>query len=151
MLASRCDARIGWSLRMMRQRTMQTRNALTAALCVFFACGTVNDVFAAGAMFLQDTAHAALTEEDKKLQHDNAISVLNGEDANGSKEWSNPKTRSSGRSQSLGNLKSEDGLHCRRLRLYTNAKGVESQLTFPVCKNVGGDWFIASGMKLTKA
>jgi hypothetical protein len=106
---------------------------------------------AAGATFLKDTAIAALTSEDLKLQSDAALSVLEDKNPRAAKEWANPQSNASGRIQSLGNFKSEDGMHCRKLQLAASARGIDSQFSFPVCKVEGGEWMIASGMKLSPA
>jgi 17 kDa outer membrane surface antigen len=134
-----------------RWHAMRAHNAVISFTCALLATSVANDALGAGAAFLHNTAIAALSDEDRQLQRDTAISVLESEDPKLSKTWDNPKTRSSGRSDSLGNYKSDDGLHCRKLRLFTHAKGIDSQLEFPVCKNPGGEWFIASGKKLSKA
>jgi|JRYI01.1.fsa_nt_gb surface antigen len=106
---------------------------------------------AANTGFLKDTALAFLSEEDMKLQTATALSVLEGADARGLKEWKNPKSGARGRSQGLGNFKSSDGLHCRKLRLWVEARGIETQFSFPVCKGNDGEWFIASGKTLHRA
>lgn len=117
---------------------------------ILFCATAVPLCFAGNLSFLNDTAVASLTDADRKLQLDAARAVLESPDATSSAEWSNPDSGSSGRVQSLGNLESEDGLHCREVRLYCKAKGVASQFAFPVCKDPKGDWFIASGKKLKK-
>jgi len=119
--------------------------------CALLAILPTTVLFAANAGFLKDTALAYLTDEDRRMQTQTAISVLDDADATAAKDWKNPKTGSSGRSESLGNFRSNDGLHCRKLRLLTTAKGIDSQFSFPVCKNAQGDWFIASGKQLTPA
>lgn len=104
---------------------------------------------AAGLGFLRDTALPALTDADRKLQGDAILGVLEDANPRTVKEWSNPKSRASGRVQTLGNFQSDAGLHCRKLQMSTLAKGIDSQFSFPVCKSASGEWFIASGMKLT--
>jgi surface antigen len=107
--------------------------------------------FGANTGFLNDTAIAALTEDDRKIQVETAVNVLESSAEKSAKDWTNPATGSSGRVESSGNFKSEDGLHCRKMKLFTRAKGIESQFAFPVCKKPSGEWFIASGKKLTNA
>jgi len=132
--------------------TQSTRARLTSALLTsLLTMLATTSVFAANAGFLKDTALAYLTDEDRRLQTDTAISVLENVDAAAAKDWKNPKTGSSGRSESLGNFRSQDGLHCRKLRLSTTARGIDSQFSFPVCKSAAGEWFIASGKQLTPA
>ena len=106
--------------------------------------------FAVNSSFLNESALTNLTDEDRKLQLDAAMGVLEDAAASSSREWNNPSSGASGQADTLGNFTSDDGLHCRKLRLRTTAKGVESRFEFPVCKKTDGDWFIASGMKLTR-
>lgn len=129
---------------------MQRKKGFIQAAGALGVIGLPAVVAAAGAAFLKDTAMADLTDADLKLQNETAISVLEDPASDASKEWNNPNSGSSGRSESLGNFKSDDGLHCRKLRLWTQAKGIESRFAFPVCKGEDGTWFIASGKKLSK-
>jgi hypothetical protein len=119
--------------------------------CAVLTLVPTNPLFAANAGFLKDTALAYLTDEDRRMQTETALSVLDDANATSVKAWQNPKTGSSGRSESLGNFRSEDGLHCRKLRLSTTAKGIDSLFSFPVCRSAAGEWFIASGKRLTAA
>ena len=127
---------------------------LTAALglCLLGLCllGVQIDSLAGNATFLSDSAQASMTSDDRKLQGEAALSVLADANPTAVKEWSNATSGSSGRAESLGNLRSSDGLQCRELKLHSQAKGVASQFVFPVCQDADGEWFIASGMKLTK-
>lgn len=107
--------------------------------------------FAANSSFLDQSAMTNLTDEDRKLQLDAAMGVLEADAASSSREWKNPSSGASGQADTLGNFKSDDGLHCRKLRLRTTARGVDSRFEFPVCKQADGEWFIASGKKLTRA
>ncbi|MFL6551413.1 MAG: RT0821/Lpp0805 family surface protein [Povalibacter sp.] len=100
--------------------------------------------------FLNDTALAALDEDDRTLQRAAAYSVLDAEDPVSSKEWKNDKSGSSGKIHSLGNYRSDDGLHCRKIRILTQAKSLKNDVTLPVCKLSDGDWIFASGKKLAK-
>src|SRR5687768_17613154 len=109
--------------------------------CAVLTILTTTPLLAANAGFLKDTALAYLTDEDRRMQTQTAIAVLDDVAAKAAKDWKNPKTGASGRSESLGNFRSNDGLHCRKLRLLTTAKGIDSQFSFPVCKNAGGEWF----------
>jgi surface antigen len=120
---------------------------LTAAAAAFAYQANLH---AAGTAFLKDTALAFLTEEDRRLHLAAALDVLEGSDPDGSKEWRNPATGASGKSRSLGNLKSSEGLHCRKLKLTVDAKGITTEFAFPACKGNDGEWFIASGKTLHK-
>ncbi len=101
--------------------------------------------------FLDDTAIAFLTEADMKLQREAAVRVLESDDPKFVQEWKNFSSGYSGRIQGLGAFHSADGLTCRKLRIWTQARGVESQFVFPFCKGASGEWFIASGKRLFKA
>lgn len=121
----------------------------TAFLMVFSASTLLSaGLPAADLAFLRDTAITALTDADRKLQNEAILSALEDPQPQTAKEWNNPKTRASGRAQTLGNFKTEEGLHCRKLQVLTQAKGIDNQFSFPVCKSERGEWFIASGKKL---
>ena len=127
---------------------MRQVSVISPLMCALLMM-TPGVAFSANAGFLNDTAITALTDADRKIQLDTALVVLESADPKSTKEWQNPTTGSSGRIETLGNFKSEDGLHCRKMKLFTRAKGIESQFAFPVCKKVTGEWFIASGKQLT--
>lgn len=101
--------------------------------------------------FLEDTAISLLKEADIKLQRAAALTVLESDDAHSAQEWKNSSSGNSGRVQGMGDFNSDDGLACRKLRIRTQAKGVESEFVFPFCKRADGEWLIASGKRLLKA
>ena len=101
--------------------------------------------------FLQDTPMAYLTEADRRLQREAALFVLEHERPDAVREWSNPSTGASGRIEGQGDLVSNDGLPCRKIKIVAQAKGAESVFALPVCKNGKGEWFFGSGLKLTPA
>jgi hypothetical protein len=104
---------------------------------------------ASAPLFLGDTGNRNLNDADRKLQADAALSVLENPNPTSQMEWSNPRSGASGIVQTLGALESEDGLTCRTLQLENKTRGGNNRLSFPVCKGTDGEWFIASGMKLT--
>lgn len=101
--------------------------------------------------FLEDTAISFLKQADMELQRDAALSVLESDDPHSAQEWKNSSSGYSGRVQGLGAFNSADGLKCRKLRIWTQAGGVESEFVFPFCKGASGEWFIASGKRLLEA
>jgi surface antigen len=128
----------------------QLQLSITTGVLLAALVATATVSFAGNLGFLNDTAIAALTDEDRKMQLDAAVSALESADGKATREWTNPATHSFGRTESSGNYKSEDGLHCRKMKLFVQAKGIESQFAFPVCKGADGEWFIATGKTLTK-
>ena len=126
---------------------MNTRAILLAVLLV----STAPALFAGNESFLKDTPLAALNDEDRELQRQAAFAVLDAENAMSSKEWKNPQTGAWGEIRGLGNYRSEDGLHCRKIKIFTEAESMKYESTFPVCKTPAGEWMFASGKKLTKA
>lgn len=98
--------------------------------------------------FLENTPAVALTDEDRKLQSDAGIAVLSDPNARLSKAWKNPATGHSGSFQGLGDLRSEDGLHCRKIKILTDAAGRKNQMVVPVCLTARGEWMFASGKTL---
>jgi hypothetical protein len=101
--------------------------------------------------FLDDTAISFLQQADIELQREAALTVLESGDPHSAQEWKNSSSGYSGRVQGLGAFSSADGLMCRKLRIWTQARGVESEFVFPFCKDASGEWFIASGKRLLKA
>lgn len=116
--------------------------AITVALPTFAG--------AAGLGFLKNTPLYYFTEQDLQLMSDAANVVLNDPDSTTVREWSNPKNKYSGKVEGLGSFKSTDGLQCRKLRIWTQARGVENIATYPVCKNVQGQWQLSSGRELVQ-
>ena len=98
--------------------------------------------------FLDNSPLSALTDIDRQLQRDAALYVLESQDGHATREWRNPQTGFSGRIEGQGNLVSAEGLRCRNCICSQKAQGLRSSFAFPVCKDTGGNWFIASGMKL---
>jgi hypothetical protein len=98
--------------------------------------------------FLRDTPVMYLTDTDKKMQRDAALFVLEQAEPDAAREWRNPMTGYSGRIEGQGDLISDDGLQCRKLKIVVNAKGGESVFVLPLCKNAKGEWFFGSGLKL---
>jgi hypothetical protein len=136
---------------MMARPMRQTRLALTIT-CALLVSHAAPPARAANAGFLQDTAALAFfTDADIKIHVQTALQVLESVQAKESRTWKNSASGFSGRAESLGNFRSEDGLHCRKIRLFTQARGIESQFALPVCKNPCGEWFIASAKRLSKA
>jgi surface antigen len=103
---------------------------------------------AAGLGFLSDSAFVAMTDEDRKLQLVAALNALSSSEPQKQVEWKNPQSGASGTVEARGHYTADDGLHCRKLSLLTQAKGVENRFVFPVCKDSNGQWFIASGKKI---
>lgn len=116
--------------------------------CAWLALGPIA-ALAGNTGFLNDTAIAALSDEDRKLQLEAALQALESTELNASRDWRNPASGASGRIDSFGKFRTDDGLRCRQVTLFARAKGIESQFAFPVCQRTSGEWFIASGMKLT--
>lgn len=100
--------------------------------------------------FLEDTPGVTFTDEDRKLQLDAAIAVLSDSNPRLSKKWKNPATGHSGSFEGLGNLRSEDGLHCRKIKILSEAAQRKNRMILPVCQTAEGDWMFASGKKLTQ-
>lgn len=122
---------------------MSLRYAITIALCAVPVMA-----FALDLDFLRDTPVMYLTEADKRMQRDAAMFVLEQTEPNVEREWRNPATGYSGRIEGQGDLISDDGLQCRKLKIVVRAKGGESVFVLPLCKNASGEWFFGSGLKL---
>jgi hypothetical protein len=105
---------------------------------------------AAGLGFLNNTPLSYFTEQDLQLMRDAAASVLDDVNPQAVREWTNPANKYSGKIEGLGSFRSSDGFRCRKLRITTQAKGIESAATYPVCKTAKDEWQLASGKELVK-
>jgi len=123
---------------------------LIACAAVLVCAATPVAGVAAGLGFLRNTPLSYFTDEDMKLMREAAQAVLADTSSEASREWKNPKTGYSGQIRSLGKYTSSDGLECRRLKLGTQAKGIENEQTLAVCQASDGEWRIASGKQLEK-
>nr|WP_298723283.1 RT0821/Lpp0805 family surface protein [uncultured Steroidobacter sp.] len=90
-----------------------------------------------------------MSDADKKLLRDAVLKVLESSDVRAVREWKNDATGFSGRVEGRGAMQSAEGLSCRRLQLRAQGQGMQSQFTFPFCKDEAGEWFIASGKTFT--
>lgn len=97
---------------------------------------------------LRETPVMYLTETDKKLQRDAALFVLEHAQPTASREWRNPLTGFSGRIEGQGDLISDPGLRCRKIKVVAQVKGAESVFVVPLCKDASGEWLFASALKL---
>ncbi|HEY4370073.1 MAG TPA: hypothetical protein VGN07_22775 [Steroidobacteraceae bacterium] len=114
------------------------------ALVLPLACG------AAGLDFMKNTPLAYFTDADMQMLRDATKSVLDDPDPRAVREWVNPANKYSGKAEGLGAFKSSDGLRCRKVRISTQAKGIESMATYPMCKTIHDEWQLASGKQLEK-
>lgn len=92
--------------------------------------------------FLKSMPAAYFKGEDQQLMKANAREVLDSHDTRASREWSNPKTGSSGLAQVRSEFIATDGAPCKRLRIVNRAGGVENDSTYPVCKYEGRGWLL---------
>ena len=105
---------------------------------------------ATGLGFLNNTPLSFFTQQDFDLMRDAVKTVLEDPNPTTVREWLNPKNQYSGKIEGLGAFQSSDGLPCRKLRVSTQARGIESAATYPVCRTASDEWQLASGKKLIK-
>jgi len=105
----------------------------------------------AGLAFLKTSPIYYFDDTDRKMMMDAAQQVLNDADGSAMREWKNPGTSASGKVQGLGKFRSEDGLECRKVKVSNQARGLESEATYPVCRDTNGEWRLASGKQLVPA
>ncbi|HEY6644956.1 RT0821/Lpp0805 family surface protein [Povalibacter sp.] len=125
------------------------RNLVLMTFTLFMTVATVPG-YAAGLGFLKETPLYYFGDADRKLMNEAVQAVLNDASGEAAKEWRNPRNGYSGKVQGTGLFKSEDGLDCRKLKIWMQARGVESESTYPVCRANGGDWRLAAGKELNK-
>jgi len=126
------------------------RVLIFAALAAFTAVAAA-PVRAAGLGFLKETPLYYYGDADRKLMNAAVLAVLNDDDGEAMQEWRNPRNGYSGKVQGTGKFKSEDGLDCRKLKIWMQARGVESESLYPVCRDTGGTWRLAAGKQLKAA
>ncbi|HEY5806695.1 MAG TPA: RT0821/Lpp0805 family surface protein [Povalibacter sp.] len=102
----------------------------------------------AGLGFLNNAPISYFTDADLKLMHGAVLEVLNDADGTTVREWKNPSTGYSGKVQGMGKFRTADGLDCRKIKVWNQAKGIESESVYPVCRAAGADWRLASGKEL---
>jgi hypothetical protein len=130
---------------------MNRQRAFIVILSAILTTLAVVPAQAAGLGFLKETPLYYFGDADRKLMNTAVLSVLNDADGEAVQEWSNPRNGYSGKVQGTGKFKSEDGLECRKLKIWMQARGVESESLYPVCRVDGGEWRLAAGKALTKA
>ena len=120
-----------------------------AVLTVVAAAGLPGLDAALPTDILGNTPLLKMSDADKKLQYEAVMDVLESSDVHAVREWENKKTGFKGRVDAQGDMTSADGLRCRRLQLRMQLNGSQSLFTFPFCKDAQGQWFIASGKKVS--
>lgn len=106
---------------------------------------------AAGLGFLKNSPISYFSDADLKMMNGAVLEVLNAADATTVREWANPRSGYSGKVQGMGKFRTADGLECRKLKVWNQAKGIESESVYPVCRAAGSDWRLASGKELLPA
>jgi surface antigen len=96
--------------------------------------------WASNLSFLEDSPMTYFDKEDMRLQREAALKVLEDKSSRAQQTWKNPATGHSGKVHGLGAFTSQDGLACRRVRIFNRAEGVESQATYTVCKYAEQGW-----------
>lgn len=116
---------------------------LRAIVVVLLSALTSTLAAAAGLGFLQETPLAYFTDRDRELLREAATAVLKDPDAAAVREWMNPQNNYSGKIEGLGAYTASDGAPCRKLRISTQARGVQNVASYSVCRTADGDWKIA--------
>lgn len=130
---------------------MTRHRALIVAAFAAFTVLAAAPGHAAGLGFLKETPLYYFGDADRKLMNAAVLTVLNADDGHSAQEWRNPRNGYSGKVQGTGKFRSEDGLDCRKLKIWMQARGVESESLYPVCRVSGGEWRLAAGKQLSAA
>jgi hypothetical protein len=107
---------------------------LAAGIPIVMAQGTLK--------FLESSPLNYFRQNDHDLMRANAKVVLDSEEPNAKREWSNPKTGSSGVAEVRGEFVATDGAQCKRLHLKNRAGGLEGESSYAVCKYEGRGWLL---------
>jgi hypothetical protein len=116
-------------------------------LIVLLACCVSTAALGNHLNFLESAPIAHFSDEDIALLHKTAVEVLDDPDPKARREWSNPKTGSSGTLQANGGFVSTEGDPCKRLRIENKIKKLESVATYTVCKHKERGWSLHAGAK----
>jgi len=120
--------------------------------CVQRACGIAilaagvgSIAFSAQAQnlnYLKNSPISYFQQDDVELMNKNVNEVLESSDANAKKDWSNPRTGTSGSARVLRQFTAADGAPCKRLRVFNKAPQAEGESTYTVCKYEGRGWIL---------
>jgi len=94
---------------------------------------------------------AHFREDDFARMMQNATEVLDSDSPGAKREWSNPKTSSSGFAEVRGGAFAIEGAVCRRLRLANKAEGFTAEGIYVACKQHNGQWKFQRGELPVKA
>ena len=121
---------------------MRTHVRGLAALAVLAAGASLTTASAGNLSFLDQSPVAYFTREDFDMMHENSNKVLDAQGANARQSWSNARTGASGWAQVRGEFTGSDGAPCKRLRVVNQARGLNSDSTFTVCKYTDRGWVL---------
>jgi len=119
---------------------MMIRARWLAAAALIAGCTAVITATAGNLSFLADSPVAYFNSDDMQLMRESANKVLDSPDANAQQSWSNAKTRASGMAQVRGQFTAANGTPCKRLRIVNQARGLQSDATYTVCKTADRGW-----------
>ena len=111
------------------------------ALCALVAA---SDAMSAGMDFLSGLPASYFTQEDRDLMMKNVKEILDSDEANPSREWSNPKTGNSGNMKLRSQFTATDGAPCKRVSVSSLVKAgsVKNTGTYILCKYEGRGWLL---------
>ncbi len=92
--------------------------------------------------FLKSSPLAYFKGNDYEMMQKNANDVLASTEPHAKKEWTNPKTGSSGLAEVRSEFTNTDGVPCKRLRIVNKAGGLQSDAIYAVCKYEGRGWLL---------
>jgi surface antigen len=115
---------------------------LALAGLIGFLLATGSPVHAGNLEFLSKSPVSYFNDEDMRLLKETVAQVLDDEDANAKKSWSNPATGNSGEVESTGAFKTAAGVTCKRVRVTNHAKAVDGQGSYVVCQDADKGWAV---------
>lgn len=126
---------------------------LTAGLVTVLSMASPMTVSAAsGARTLSNMPMGYFDEQDLSMMQEAVIAVLEDENAEATRDWSNEKSGHSGKASSLRAYQSAEGRRCKTLRIDNSAEGYKSSMRYDICLYADGQWREAeSGVPFGKA
>jgi surface antigen len=116
-----------------------TRSMAWSFLVLALACG--NAAAQSNLTFMKDSPVSRFNAEDMRLMQEAGKAVLDSTEPSATREWSNPKSKHSGK-VTLEQTFSFESRDCRRLRVENRAGGMQSNTLVPVCRNAQGRWAV---------
>lgn len=97
---------------------------------------------AANLSFLRNSPLSYFTQADIDMMIKAAGAILEASDPHAEQAWDNPRSGASGLVQGKAQFTTRDGTLCKRLRVVSRARKLESETVYTVCKDPARGWIL---------